>query len=638
MTFANPAAFWGLLLAVPVVAVYLIRNRPSTSQVSTLLFWEQVSDEQAATSFLRQLRNPGSLLLQLLILLLMVLALSRPAFRSFAQQASRQILVIDNSASMQAVDESGSSRFELAIAEAGSLINAASPDTETMILVSCPSAKVVCPATASRALAQIRLNEIKPTDCVGQLQDAVQFAKTATGSDTDAAVVTITDGNETSNASVNDDSDEATTIIVGNDVDNVGISGFQARRASSDPTLWQLYFEVSNFSGSQQDLNLEIRLNDTLIDILPLHLTSGQSQQRIVSKSSSDGGLITARLRASDLKDTWTDGLALDDSATTSLSARSPYDVTLVTSGNWFLQQVLAANPLVQLTVISPADFATSAKREGSIVVFDGRIPESWPPADSDTQIKAIAVAPKSSCRLWTVNGTIDETFVGDYQADHSLIEYVQLEDIAINSATDLTVAENANVIAEAIEGQPLLATFSDNADRIILLAIDLDRSDLPLRTSFPILLTNALNWLSDAQPRLLPQANTNDQANIRVVVDSTANGLSDFWVLTDPGGQTSRVAAIDGIVRLGRLTSVGVYSLNSTAGAAAKAAPVTVPCNLVSRQESRLQQAGASEESSRLASRSSMTSFGNLQNWLLAILMVIVVAECWMWHRRVIE
>lgn len=656
MTFANPAAFWGLLLAVPLVAVYLIRNRPSTRTVSTLLFWEQVSEEPAATSLFRTLRNPGSLLFQLLILAIMILALSRPAFRSLVGNADRQIVLIDNSASMRAVDEDGVSRFDSAIVEANKIIEAASPGTDVVIMVSCPSPTVVCPPTTSPALAQIRLRELSPTDCVGQLEVAQRFALAVTGKDIDSSIVVITDGNESVDSEIvadeaTDDSESggdgplirSSTILVGEDLANVGITGFQARRDASDPTLWQLYYEVSNFGDDPVEVNLELRQEETLIDILPLQLDPGQSDRGVLSRTSTEGGLVAGRLRATDLKNEWSDALSIDDAAMTSVSGRPRIGVTLVTSGNWFLQQVLSANPLIRLNVVEEYDAAQTDT--AGIVVFDSVVPEAWPPTGSRFPIRSLVVAPSGSCRLWTVDGVIDQTFVGDYQAEHPLIEYVQLEDIAINSATSLTVKGSSEIIVSAIEGQPLLTTFDDGQNRVIMLAVDLERSDLPLRTSFPILLTNAMDWLVKTRPDLLPQATTGSATTISVGDSRSSQAQSESWFLKHPDGTSEPVPVVGGAANLGQLTQVGIYSLQPGFGPTStgnvgdsSTDSILVPCNLTSKQESQLQRiatVGSSEDSRQESSTGLQWS---LQGLLLVALLLTIVAECWMWHRRVIE
>lgn len=668
LSFFNPAAFWALLFAIPIIAVYLVRNRPSTRTVSTLLFWDQVDEEPGATSFLKRLRHPGSLLLQLVMLLLFTLALSDPKLNTKQIQATDHVVVIDNSASMRAIDSQGVSRFELAIAEAAAIIDGKSPSGKVSIVASCPAPKVVCAPTHSPTLAMSQLKLVGQTDCVGQLDNAIQFANSVARNSSQHSITAITDGNDsqkTLSPTATDgqnnqpategltsrlDAIEVTTIVVGKPVQNVGLTQFRVRRASTDPTLWHLLYEVSNFTNSSIEANIEIHRNDVLIDVLPVNLKPNESKRDVLTKTSTEGGLVTGTLKTADGDAKWKDALATDDQATSQLSERPVIDVTLVTSGNWFLQQALNANPLVRLSVVSDTTSVKAVDGQVPIVVFDSIVPPSWPPADSQATTKALVVAPTNSCRLWKVNGQIEATFVGDYQKTHPLLEYLQLEDIAINAASDVILTDKVNTIVSSLEGQPLLATYEAGNTKVLMLAVQLGRSDLPLRSSFPILLTNALNWLTESSPQLLPQADTKAPITVAVQRQSSrklASSTSDTttWYVETPDRQSQAVAVVDGAANLGQLTQVGVHALraSSTVSASADSTPTTqdsilLPCNLVSRQESRLNQQPKTLDDRNLTSVTTIQRHWDLQQILLVLVMLIVIAECWLWHRRVVE
>jgi hypothetical protein len=70
--------------------------------VSTVIFWRQIFDEKKPRSLWQRLRHLISLLVQLALLVLLVTALAEPFFSWEAQSAQRIILVLDNSASMNA--------------------------------------------------------------------------------------------------------------------------------------------------------------------------------------------------------------------------------------------------------------------------------------------------------------------------------------------------------------------------------------------------------------------------------------------------------------------------------------------------------------------------------------------------------
>ncbi len=50
MTFGHPAALWGLLATVPVVALHILRSRRVQLVVSSVLGWDRIDRPAVATS------------------------------------------------------------------------------------------------------------------------------------------------------------------------------------------------------------------------------------------------------------------------------------------------------------------------------------------------------------------------------------------------------------------------------------------------------------------------------------------------------------------------------------------------------------------------------------------------------------
>src|SRR5437762_679870 len=104
MSLVTPWALAWAALTIPIVIFYILKIRLRQVPVSTTIFWQQIYDEKSPRSLWQTLRHWLSLLVQLVWLLLMVLALAEPYFLWEKLQARRVVLVIDNSASMNATD------------------------------------------------------------------------------------------------------------------------------------------------------------------------------------------------------------------------------------------------------------------------------------------------------------------------------------------------------------------------------------------------------------------------------------------------------------------------------------------------------------------------------------------------------
>src|SRR5438046_9957111 len=117
MNFLSPAAF-AFAAAIPVVIVfYLLKRKRVVRLVSSTLLWQKFLAETQASAPFQKLRKNWLLILQIILLALAVLALTRPYFATKAKPAQLRVVILDASASMQATDQNPA-RFEKAHGEA----------------------------------------------------------------------------------------------------------------------------------------------------------------------------------------------------------------------------------------------------------------------------------------------------------------------------------------------------------------------------------------------------------------------------------------------------------------------------------------------------------------------------------------
>ena len=72
--------------------------------------------------------------------------------------------------------------------------------------------------------------------------------------------------------------------------------------------------------------------------------------------------------------------------------------------------------------------------------------------------------------------------------------------------ARKLMLRGHAQVLAESAAGEPFYAVLDRPAGpegKVVILTVDLDKSDLPLQTAFPIMMANLLSWFGGAKGEL---------------------------------------------------------------------------------------------------------------------------------------
>ena len=100
MNFLAPAAF-AFAATIPVVIfLYFLKRKRKVQLVSSTVLWQKFLAETQANAPFQKLRHNWLLIFQVLLLILAVLALTRPYWTAPTRAGLLQVLVLDGSASM----------------------------------------------------------------------------------------------------------------------------------------------------------------------------------------------------------------------------------------------------------------------------------------------------------------------------------------------------------------------------------------------------------------------------------------------------------------------------------------------------------------------------------------------------------
>ena len=163
MSLTNPFALIWLGLIVPVVAFYFLKVRLRRVPVSTTLFWRQIYNEHQPRSLWQRLRHWMSLLAQIVLILLLVAALTDPFFAWETRQLRRMVLIVDNSASMNAIDVSPS-RLAAAKDEARRVIGGMRFRDELAVVTAGSVPRVICGFSSHGRTLTHAIDDVAPTE------------------------------------------------------------------------------------------------------------------------------------------------------------------------------------------------------------------------------------------------------------------------------------------------------------------------------------------------------------------------------------------------------------------------------------------------------------------------------------------
>ena len=641
MQFASPTSLLWLSLAVPIVILYILKIRMRRVPVSTVMFWNQIFDEKKPRSIWQRLRHLISLLLQLAFLALLVFAVADPFFAWEKRDVRSIVLIVDNSASM-AAKTGATTHLTEAKRRGERLVRGLRIRDQLAVVSAGTTPKVESGLTNHQRTLREALNAIPATDGPTRVLAAVAMARRLLAGHENPQIVILSDGCFAGAEKLVGD-DTVQFDVIGKPADNVAITQFQVRRSLIDVVGYQILVEVTSFSEQTTECRLEVTLEDDLVDVIPLTLEPNQPHRQVLDHTSNSGGRMVAKLDVED-------ALSTDNQAMAILPTRVRQAVVLVTDGNLFLQSALNAIPLVELeTVTELPDSVPSS----TIVVFDGKTPDKLPAGN------VFVVQPTGASDYWDLGPPIQDPIVTGQDKDSTLLTHVQLENVLMPDARTLDIKGEHQVLASSIGGEPLYVLIDRPEGKVLVITVDLKKGDLPLRTAFPIMITNAINWYrgeraelqqalatgaivecplgSDEDPE--PDARTSTPSTTEPVAE-VMTGASSI-VLRGPDGSDNPLPGAVDPLTLGPLDQSGLWQVvraepNPTSSSATDRLQTVIAeyaCNLANAEESNLRP--AAELSNPTAVYAGALGGRPIWFYLIVVALLLTTVEWFMYQRR---
>ena len=330
-------------------------------EVSTLLFWRRVLEREPHRRFLGRLRNPLSLLLQLLIFLLLLLALARPEEASPRGRRST-VIVLDARARMQA-----SGVFHGAVLAAQDVVSRLGPNDEVAILAVEGPPRIVSPFSNDGKDLRRKLASLAPSDAGGDMEETLLLARRLLGAKPgEQRLVVISDRKVPLSGSLEQ-------IAVGTPRDNIGILALAQRPLPVSPQSSEVLVTLGNFSSIARDTEVELSLDGRPFDLQRFRIGAGDKWNfsTIVPKEmlASGNGFLVARLTSAD-------GLAIDNTAYAALPTGDRLRVLLIGDDDPFLEGALKADPSLAVEILKPEMWRSEMGADFDAVVFDNWLPQ----------------------------------------------------------------------------------------------------------------------------------------------------------------------------------------------------------------------------------------------------------------------
>ncbi len=553
MTLQAPSLLWWFVpIAAFIVLLYLLKIRRRTVVVPAVFLFPQVTTDVRANAFWQRLRFHWLMVLQLLVALLLVTALARPAILGRGWQGQTVVFVLDASASMNATDVKPS-RFEEAKRRVEKWLNDLRPNDQAALILAATEPKVIVPLSSPSTLHSALRTQLKATDAPADIGTALRLAAALVANRNNATIVLVSDG---SFSPVSDFSPGSAKLVyesVGKTDLNAGFVVADTQPpANRTPHFARIFTALRNFSGNQLKGTLSLFVDGKLSAAKEVTLQPHQIKGEVLS--------VPVTVRHAMLK--WEcsdDVLPTDDVVHFVGMGRQPVRILLVSSGNFFLERALALEPDC---IVDKAPQMPEMEREGShydIIIFDGTKP---PPSAHRTphpallKAKSVWLIGVTDGEFITQIGTTDQPIITAWERDHPILRFVDLSAVLVDKALKVKPASWAQTIADA-KDTPLIVAGERAGKRWLFVGFNLLDSDFPLRVGFPIFVANALRWSVGGQR--WEQGFTVKAGSIvsLTVPDQKVS-------LRHPDGRTESIKATEHLLTLRATEQVGVYELRS--------------------------------------------------------------------------
>ncbi len=625
MELLFPAALALGLLAVPIIALYMLRLRRREQRVSSTLLWRELILDRAANAPWQRLRRNLLLFLQLLILAALVFALARPILKSGTQVRGDVFVLLDVSASMGATDGiNDSRRFDDALTEIDRLIDGLGTNNRMTVIAAGNNPQILSDATNDGATLRGSLKTLAPENGPADWQSAFALVSGLAHAANEPKIVLISDGNLPEGLPALPG--ELTFIPVGQSGDNLAISALGAR--PSDEGMNTLV-SVTNTGANPAQARVGIYVDNNLFDAREIEIQAGDSA-RVSWMLPSAAGIIEARLESIGGS---IDHLPIDDRAWQLGAPPRGQQIRFHSDGNLFLERFFSILPGYDFVhVDGSSESGNDSSSSVAFTIFDGvPLPESLPSGNLLIINPQVGGDPEVVNPAIVVTGVFTETDLLR-QTDSPILADVNRQNIHVAGAQTVS-APGLEPLLEA-EGGPLLLAGEVDGRRIVLIPFDIRQSDLPLQIAFPILMANITEWLNPGRA-ITTGAELAPGAIVQLLPDERASTIA----VTLPDGTLweQEVESDLSPVRFDATSQTGVYIVSTRDENGMPIRESHFVVNFIDDQESHIRPQPSVLMGQAQISSANTQNTGEQELWpvLLWVGFFLLLVEWWIAYRR---
>lgn len=489
-------------LSAVVTALYLLDRAKRKKLVSTLQFWTAATHSEEEQSR-RRVREPWSLVLQLMALLFLLLAAAQLEWGTRERLGRDHVLVLDTSSWMSA--RVGSPPTPL-MAEAKRKAEAwldSLPARDRVLLVAAGG--LITPVTAftpDRGEMLARIRGSQPGYTALSLPGALSFAVQAqTWSGRRPGEIVYIGAERTSseegrgpappglptNLRVIALDSLASGQFTGEDC---GIRRVGVRRAEQAVDEWEVSVAVRNFGSRPRETSLVLEYAGLRFSPRLVTLAPGEEKSIPYAFSTHTAGTLNASLEPGD-------ELTADDHASVALPKLASLRIAIYTTRPELWRPLMEASRQISAQFHAPTEYKSNS--EADLVVIDGFAPPRRPAQPS------LWVKPPANGSPVSVTNQGRKLTVSRWLSESALGSGLHAKAIDVEDAETFQLQPGDVTVASSAQGPAVVAReASQSAPRLAVIGFDPLAGQLRFSLTTPLLFANLTRWLAPEDFRTL--------------------------------------------------------------------------------------------------------------------------------------
>ena len=486
MSFLAPAGLFLLGLTVPIILLWMFRQRREALEVPTNFLWRKAAEEERVSPVIRNLLRSLLLFLQLLTILLLALAGANAVLDLKLEGRSRRVVILlDRSASMGTIEKDGRTRLDAAKGKIRELLGNFRRADRAMLVTFHRTARIVSGFTEDEDALSAALTGIDASAAGTDPGVALQVADAAAASLPEGAVEVFlfSDGAFPALPEMPERLREAafSFVALGAAKENAGIVGIDVSTGlEREP---RAFLRVANAGDEPAVRTLSLTRGDDTLDAKEVAVDPRSVVPVSFDLAAWGPGAYEVRLEPED-------ALPADDIVRFTVRDVVFRRILIVTEGNRILERLKNLHPTLEVYAIEP-DGAPPDVGRFDLTIFDGITPEGIIPGQGPLSPSAVWIDSVPKNGPVSLGVRMRNPDIVYWTPDHPLNRDANWGEVLVAAASPIDAGTRAVPLVEINAGA--IAVALPGPGTRVVLGFRLEDSNLPLRLAFPIFFANVL-------------------------------------------------------------------------------------------------------------------------------------------------